>query len=217
MRYLAPFLLLSGLLLCIGCFDDDPAEPDEGPGECEFNPMPPDGAVILFKDAYENMNITVFESLIHEDLKLIIPQSIIDIWQNSINPLTEEFLTYDQMVVIQQNIFSSHTGSDPAGNPVGVIESIAVNVLDKASTWEPVEENDEHFAGIPAYKARYNLLMYVNYPENYILEINQPLDFYALQNEAGDCWTIVGISPVESTLMKGLEEIEFSNLMALYR
>ncbi|MCP4290722.1 MAG: hypothetical protein GY780_02650 [bacterium] len=190
---LATLALLAAATGCIFSPDDDGG--DGGPSGPTYPPnTEPDVMMANFKDIYEAMDSDAFEDLLHADFRSVLSQETIDAWNESNSPLELAYFDRDAEIQIHRNIFEGLGGIDEDGIAQPPVDSIAVNVLDKDSAWEPVDASEEYFGGMGAYKARFNMLMYFNNPNGHRFEVQQPVDFYAIQG-SDDLWKMVGQRP----------------------
>ncbi len=186
---LATLALLVGATGCI--FSPDDTGSDDG-GDVGRPPnTTPDILMRNFKDIYQEMDSGEFEAILHPDYRTVLLQETFDLWEGSDNPLTELFFDRDVEIQIHRNMFEGLGGVDESGIAQPPIDSISVDLLDKEGTWEPVEESEEYFGGRDAYKARYNLLIHFENPDNHRFEVAQRVDFYVIQGSNG-LWTMVG-------------------------
>ncbi len=179
------------LVMATGCiFSPDDSE-EVKPPDGRPDATTPDKLMANFKDIYQDMDSGDFEAMLHPDYRTVLLQATFDAWEGSDNPLTELYFDRDGEVQIHRNMFEGLGGVDEAGIAKPPIDSISVAVLDKDGTWEPVEESEEYFGGRGAYKASYNLFINFDTTENLRFEVDQRVDFYAIQGSNG-LWKMLG-------------------------
>ncbi len=200
-----------------GC-SDDPTPPEHTP----FPPVitTPDFLMQHFKQAYERMHPDYFGNLLHDDFRCMILQSTFDAWAGSVNPLDQMYFDRDLDFYIHHHMLGGLAGVNEAGIAQPPIDSISFALLDKEGTWEPVDENEEYFGGRGALKARYNVLIYFENPNNHRFEIDQFMDFYVIQGTDGN-WSMLGQKGYpQSSRTKTLlstESLSYDGLLSMYR
>ena len=189
-------LALLGMLVgstgCLFSPDDseDPPPPDPG----GLDPATtPDILMENFVKIYESMDSGDYEAMLHPDYRTILLQSTFEDWAESDSPLLEMYFDHDSEVQIHRNIFEGLGGVDETGKTILPIDSINVSIIEKLGAWKFVEDSEEYFGGRrpKAYFARYSLLMHFNKPDNSRFEVDQLVDFYAIQGDDG-LWLMLG-------------------------
>ena len=211
-------LALLTLVTFAACSDDDPATPELEDPLPPIEPPTQDILMSNLKQIYEGMLTEEYESMLSPDFRTVILQSTFDAMEDSDNPLTTLYFDHEHTVGIHGNLFGNVEGEDEHGYVVSPIESISVSILEKEGAWQEADDSIEYFGGRGAYYARYNLLMHFNKPNGSRFEVDQTIDFFAIQGD-DDSWRLLGTRGFENKSYSKLasENMPFDKVMALYR
>ncbi len=213
-------VLVLGMMLMQGC-SDDPAEPDPGPDPVDL-PASTTLPILMnnFFTVHEDMYFEGYEHILHEGHRIIVRQETFDAWQGSDNPLEQLFFDRAQAISIAGNMFSGQDGQNEMGIPIPPVESMSFAILNLEGIWEPVDQATNYFGDFEnAQHARYTVLIYFNNPNNHRYEVDQMLDFYAVDVSGGEQndWRLLGIAPVGGKSSSATETITYDQVLSLYR
>lgn len=178
----------------------------------------PDQMMANFKMIYEGMLVGEYENQMHEGFRSIILQSTFDEWAGGDNPLTQLYFNKTLENTIHGNLFGYETGVGPGGELIPPVASINVATLDKDGTWDPVEATQEYFGDFEgAYKARYNVLIHFNNPDQHRYEVDQTIEFYAIAVEGE--WFMLGQVGFDNYAggMLATDSVTLDGVKSLYR
>ncbi len=209
-------LLLTVAVVLGGCSSDDgsPGEPEPA-YQCP-SPTTLDQLMGNFKIALEDMTLEDLDCMIHDDFRLIVSQSTIDEWAGGSRPISLGYFDRDTMLTIHENLFGGETGIGPGGEIIPPVASINVTMLDKVGIWAIVDPATEYFGGFPGvYKARFNVLLHFNNPNQHRYEVDQTMEFFAISEN--DDWKLLGIWPSEGFTSLATDNTSYDEVMAFYR
>lgn len=209
-------LLLSVAVVFAGCSGDDESPTDPGDThQCHF-PDTPDLLMTDFKVILENMLLEDLDCIVHEDFRLIISQSTLDEWAGGSRPIALGYFDRDTILTIHENLFGGETGIGPGGEIIPPVASINVTALDKDGTWVVVDPSTEYFGGFTnVYKARFNVLLHFNNPDQHRYEVDQTMEFFAIQE--GEDWKLLGILPFEGYKSSAVDNTSYDDVLSFYR
>lgn len=184
--------LMVGPAGCIFSPDDDGGGGTPVPGLPY--PSNPDILMQNFERIYTEMRIDDFRNMLHEEYKTVLLPSTLQEWEQGGNPLAQDVFYRDDEIRIHENMFSGNTGLDAAGVTIPPIDSITVDYIQKAGTWEQIPESDLNFAGYGGYWALFNVLIYFNNPDQHRFEVRQDVEFYVVpvDDNGRQKWLLLG-------------------------
>lgn len=214
---------LVGAFLAIGAGCSDPGfgtGPENPPPVTDELPYPSDPDVLMhnFERIYEDMLVDDFKDMMHPAYRMVLLPATVAMWQEADEPLVAGHFTRDHEIGIHRNIFSGNTGQDANASPVPPVSSITFEVFQKDSTWEPIAETDPDFAGQAGYWTTFNVILHLDCPDSYRMEIRDVLEIYVapVDDSNREKWLLLGIREV-GFLDKGTERISFGHVKAMFR
>jgi hypothetical protein len=123
-----------------GCFDSgDPEDTDPPPVAYPF-PDTVEQLMTNFRDAYDSMNITEYDNVLHEDFRFIFAEG------SDIDP--DGYFTREEDLLSTTHMFNGEQGMSDIGEIKPGVRDIDFRLLTQLSpTWEVVPESDVDFPG----------------------------------------------------------------------
>jgi len=194
--------LLIGPVGCIFSPDDGDGG-DDGGGQ---NDLPyasnPDILIQNFETIYVETRIDDFRDMLHNDYKTVLLPSTLAEWEQGGNPLAEDVFYRDDEIRIHENMFSGNSGLSPVGVVIPPIDSVTVDYIEKAGSWEPIPDGDEHFGGFGGYWALHHVLIYFNKPDQSRYMVEQDVEFYVIPTDDNGRtkWLLLGQRGLEPAI-----------------
>ena len=205
-------LIFAILLIVSGCNDDEPVRvvpvPDVGPES-------PEELIVGFMNAYAAMDAEKYMALLDQDYLMILSTLTTDQF-----PDVGPSLDIAQEERIHNRMFSGETVTDPLGNMIPAVKTIAFRVFKALDAWGRVGEGDR-FPGTVWAPFEVELL-FDRGPENSVLKLSGVVKIHARSHEVMvnskkfTYYLMAGMTDL-TYLGKGVEDTPWGTVKATYR
>lgn len=210
------FLLVVPLLL-VACSDESPTDPTDGTAPPVF-----DTARALIEGyvfAQENLDPEILAATLHEDFRFWILPGTVMAWADTDNPINREYFDRDEILAIHDRLYGELTGADYNGTLVPPVQDINLARLEGLGGWSGVNSGVEFFGGYPGSQVElFFTLMHFDHPNNYRTEMDQAIEFYAVDvgTTEAHSWKLLGIVGHDEAI-KATERLSYCRILAMYR
>jgi len=210
-------LILALLVLAAGCNKDDPVGPvDEAPLKDLPFPDSPTQAMANFVTACERLDAEEYAALVHPDFRMVLQEKT-----RAAFPDLGPELDRDQEVRIAGRMFGGETVTDPDGEPVPPVTSVAFLTFQALDVWTAVDPGDPVPGNLAA---PYEVRILFSRGEQYTqMEIAGQVRFYLAaddslhEGEDRSCYRLSGQIDLTEGDFKAVERATLGGFKALYR